>query len=387
MNAKGEIADTSVISQGRKYGYVIKCWLEDEEETSYIKMYTSEGEFIKAPARDKVTLNTTKVDGSALYSVLDAEQLIVYDIDSDGKIFKVKTAEDKTSQAWSTVSGDEFVLHSKSAKKADGTYAGQRFYKNFAENKPYYFVDNKTVYFQIPNDKNREEDYKIITKLGSTDIAAKGPVYVYDIAEGGAIGAMVAGTLGGSEDYNTPQMVDSLSYTINEDDIPCTQINFVDGSSVILGENVKYSQPEKMTNGTKLIWKDVIDYTNVTAEDLKRGDVIQCKVVDGYVENIMVLVCVNNIGPSRIGDDHIAKSGNILGKVLSVNKEASRALIEYNNYEGDATYQSMGIGGSVFRYDSKTGKAEYSTASDVQPGDTVLLNSFWWSIKATFIFR
>ena len=35
----------------------------------------------------------------------------------------------------------------------------------------------------------------------------------------------------------------------------------------------------------------------------------------------------------------------------------------------------------------ETGKADYSTASDVQPGDTVLLNSFWWSIKATFIFR
>ena len=120
---------------------------------------------------------------------------------------------------------------------------------------------------------------------------------------------------------------------------------------------------------------------------MKRGDVIQCRVVDGYAEDIMVLVCVDNIGPVRIDGDHIAESGNTLAKVLSVNKEGTRALIHYVDRWGDEQYQSAGIGGSVFKYDSETGKAEYSTAADVRPGDTVLLNSFWWSIKATFIFR
>ena len=100
-----------------------------------------------------------------------------------------------------------------------------------------------------------------------------------------------------------------------------------------------------------------------------------------------MLVCVNNIGPVRIDGDHIAKSGNMLGQVLSVNDAGSRAIIYYVDRFGEKRYQAMNIGGSVFKYDSSTGKADYSTASDVQPGDTVLLNSFWWSIKATFIFR
>lgn len=387
LNMQGELADVSIVIGGRKYAYLIKCWFEEEEEKTYIKMYTSDGEFVRTKTRDKVTLNGKKVDGSGLYALLNTDQLIVYELDAEGNISKVQTAEDKTAETWYVIKDDEFVLHSKSTLKDDGTYAGQRFYKNFAENKPYYFVDNKTVYFQIPNDHTKEDDYKIITKLGSTDIAAKGPVYIYDVAEGGAIGAMVAGMLGGSDDYNTPQMVDKVINTVNEDDEECTQIVFVDGSSVILSPKVQYTQPVTSDSKGPNNWTKRIDYSAVTAQDLKRGDVIQCKVVDGYVEKLMVLVCVNNMGPVRCDGDSLAKSGNILGKVLSVNKESSRAIIYYVDRFGDERYQSMVIGGSVFKYDSNTGKADYSTASDIQPGDTVMLNSFWWSIKATFIFR
>ena len=95
---------------------------------------------------------------------------------------------------------------------------------------------------------------------------------------------------------------------------------------------------------------------------MKRGDVIEYNVVDGIVETIRVLVRVDDIGPLRISGSHIAESGNILGKVLSVDKSGTRIIMEYNDFKGEALYQTAGIGGSVFKYDSETGKADYSTA-------------------------
>lgn len=386
LNMSGEIADISIAAVGRKYAYVVKSYLDEETENTYIKMYTSDGEFVKVVAKEKIDFNGNRINGKNLHEVLEKDQLIVYELDAEGKVSKIKTAKDKTKEAWSVATVDEFTLNATTLKD-DGTYGNMRFYKNFAENKPYYFATGKTVCFQIPNDKSMESEYKIITKLSSTDVGLRGPIYIYDVQEGGDIGAIVSGLSGGSSTFNTPQMVDRIAQTINEDDEPCTEIVFVDGGSIILGENVKYAQPEKTTDGNKLVWQEVVDYSNVRAEDLKRGDVIEYNVVDGLVETIRVLVRVDDIGPSRISGSHIAESGNTLGKVMSVNKESSRIIMEYNDFKGDTLYQTAGIGGSVFKYDSKTGKAEYSTASDIRPGDIVLLNSFWWSIKATFIFR
>ena len=391
LNMDGKIADYSIIIEGKQYGYIVKCYLDEEDEKTYIRMFTAQGEFIRTTLRDKVTLNGKKTESKGISAVLDPYQLIIYELDSEGVVTKIRTAEDKTAEKWYTVSGDEFVLHYATQPRVndDGSisYPGLRFYKNFAENQPFLFTDNKTIYFQIPSDKTLESEYKIVTKLGSTDISVRGPLYIYDVAEGGSIGAMVAGELGGSEDYNTPQMVDNVAKGLNEDDEECLKINFVDGSSVLVSNEVKYDQPPESDSKGNNNWTKRVDYSDVTAEDLKRGDVIQCKVVNGYAENIMVLVCVDNIGPVRIDGDHIAKSGNIVGKVLSVNKEASRAIIYYVDRFGAERWQTVGIGGSVFKYDSSTGKADYSTTSDIQPGDTILHNSFWWSVKATFIFR
>ena len=77
----------------------------------------------------------------------------------------------------------------------------------------------------------------------------------------------------------------------------------------------------------------------------------------------------------------------MLCKVLSVNDKNSRALVYYVDRFGTERYQSIGIGGSVYKYDSSTGKAEYATSADVRAGDTILQNAFWWSVKAVFIFR
>lgn len=393
LNMEGKIAYYKMAVGGRKYAYVIRTWLDDDEEdVRYIKMYTSDGEFLRIPMKEKVSFNGTKTLSKNLE--IENEQLIVYDVDSAGSLSKIDIAQDKTAETYYTAKDDEFVLHYKSPlieREQDGivemVYQGMRFYKNFAENKPFRFIKGKTIYFQIPQDKTKEADYKVITDLGTTDITVSGPISIYDSKAGGVISAMVAGELGGSDSYDTPQMVDNISEILDDDDQVCTQINFVGGNSVILSPDVRFVQPAKKDSKGEIKWSKVVDYSNVGIKDLKHGDVIQYVTTAGYVTKIMVLVRVDNIGPERVDGDHIARSGNIVGKVLSVNEDGNTALIYYVDRFGNPQYQAMQIGGTVMKYDSSAKKGDYTTSSDVREGDTVLLNSFWWSIKATFIFR
>lgn len=389
LNMEGRIADFKMATGGRKYAYVIRNWLDDEEEIRYIKMYTSDGEFLKIPMREKLSVNGTKTDSLTLS--LENEQLIVYEVDSEDKLSKIETAIDKRSETYYIAKDEEFVLHFRSElvqkTQPDGTvawvYPSQRFYKTFAENKPYRFMKGKTIYFQIPEDKTSEKDYKIISDLGSTDIGVKGPISIYDAKEGGIIGAMIAGELGGSDSYATPQMVDNVSSVLNEDDEACTQINFIGGSSVIVSPDVKFVQPSSSFKS----WAEAVDYSNVGLDDLTHGDVIQYVVTGGYADTIMVLVRAHDVGGVRSADEYLAKNGNIVGKVMSIDDKGTTGIIYYKDRYNKEWYQSMQLGGTVLKYDSSTNKGSYTTASDIREGDTVLINSFWWSIKATFIFR
>ncbi|MDY3928728.1 MAG: hypothetical protein SOZ34_05110 [Clostridia bacterium] len=379
LNSYGEIAYYTIKSDGKQYAYLVRTWYDDEEEVSYLKMFTSNGEMVKAPVREKVTLNDEKISGKALYGLVDADQIIIYDIGSDGAVTKIRTAKDKSESTYYIAGDDEFVLNA--------TATSIRFYKNFAENKPFYFEPNKTVYFTIPTDKDKDDEYKIVSKLASTDVGVKGNVRVYDVGNGGVIGAMVSGNSINSGDFGTPQMVDNVTQTVDEDDQPCTQINFISGSSVVLKENAAFVQPATSDSKGGINWTKRVDYSKVGVNDLKRGDVIQCSVVDGYAEQVMVLVRVDDIGQVRADGDSLAESGNILCNVLSVNDNASRAIVYYVDRFGTPRWQTMNIGGSVYKYDSETKKADYSTTADIREGDTLLINSFWWSVKATFIFR
>lgn len=72
-----------------------------------------------------------------------------------------------------------------------------------AENKPYNFVNGKTIQFMVPTDKDNEKAYKIGTKLSSTDMSLPAPLYLYDAGPGGALGAVVSNTASEGKYSNT----------------------------------------------------------------------------------------------------------------------------------------------------------------------------------------
>ena len=218
------------------------------------------------------------------------------------------------------------------------------------QNKPYNFVNLKTIRFIVPADKYNEKAYKIETKLSTTDMSLPAPLYLYDAGPGGALGAVVSNTASEGK-YSTPCIIDEICTAVNEDDEVGTLIQFVGGQSVFAG--------------------DIIEYT--TSND--------------KVEMLRVIVRVDDIGPIRIDGDNIQLNGNMIADVISVADNGRTAIVKYVDRNGAEQYQSMLINSTTYRYDSSDGEIYNSSASDLREGDRVLINSYWWSPKLVVIFR
>lgn len=390
----GKIAAINTVSGAKNYAYVVKCFYDTDEEKTRIRLFTKDAEFIDFEVKEKVRVNDTTVDQKLLPELLKqatgngtVNQLIVYSANTENQIAKVQTAADKTNETYYVATDDEFVLNAHPINATTGEPGGIRFYKYLAENRPLYFLEGTTINFQIPSDISQESDYKIGTKLASTDVKLGAPVYVYDAGNGGMIGAVVSSPVDDG-DYSLPAVIDKIITTIDEDDQVCKEIIFVGGSSVMTdGDKIKYSQPLKDTTDASTNWLSRVDYSNVKLEDLKRGDVITYTKLNGKLETLRVLVKADNIGLVRVDGQHLAKNGNILGEVISVSDNKRSAIIYYVDMNGNERYQSLFINGSVYKVDTKDNEVSYSSTSDIEPGDTVLINSFWWSAKVVIIFR
>lgn len=386
----GKLAAYTVSSASKQYGYVVKCWY-DEHEGSALRLFTRDGEFKEFEIPDKLKFNGKSTKAETITELLaqsgengTIHQLIVYKSNASEEVTEIRTAENKQDSNYYIVSDDEFVLNDH-VKNKQGEEAGQRFYKNMAEDKPYCFVDGKTVHFLIPTDKSREKDYKVASKLSTTDVSVPKPVYVYDVEKGGNIGALVTNTASDGK-YGTPCIVDKVLYAVNDEDETGRMIQFIGGATAFASNEVKYTMPKNRTDGQK--WNSLVpEYANYTIDDLKRGDVIQYTTLNNEIDEIRFVVKSDNIGPIRVDDDNIQLNGNMVADIISVSENGRTAIVRYMNRFGNEIYQTMLVNGTVYRYDSSDGRVYNSSTSDLREGDRVLINSYWWSPKLVVIFR
>lgn len=384
------------LSVGSKnYAFVVNCWYEEGPGQGEIRLFTKEGNFENYALASKITYNDKKVDKSQVPDMLKksgyngtVNQLIIASTTSDGYIKKIQTAEDKTSETYYISSDNEFILNAH-PKNANGE-AGIRFYKDMAEHYPFSYVSGKTIQFMIPYEKptgateyklsSNEKEYKISTKLATTDIGLPAPLYLYDAGNGGALGAVVSNTKK-TDKFGTPSVVDEIERAINEDEEEGILIKFVGGQSVFAGDDIIYVQPGYG-------WSDYADYSNVKVEDLKRGDVIAYTTTNNEVDSIEVIVRADDVGLPRTDGVCIAESGNMIADVISVADNGRTAVVYYYDNEKKAYYyQTMLVNSTTYRYDSSDGEVYNSSSSDLQPGDRILINSFWWSPRLIVIFR
>lgn len=370
----------------KNYAYVVKCWYDENEETGSIRLYTKDGEFKEFGYADNIRINGVRVNKAQIPEQLKetgengtVNQLVVYTANEAGdEITKLQTAENKIGEGYYISAENEFVLNEHPKNNA-GIACGLRFYKNMAENKPYCFVDGKTVQFMIPSDRTKEKQYKVATKLATTDVSLAAPLYLYDAGNGGNLGAVVSNTSSAGT-YGTPVIIDKIIEAVNEEGDNCKMLQFIGGASAVVDPDVVYKTP-----GGK--WDERVDYSNVTVDDLKRGDVIEYTMANDKINEMRVVVRVDDIGPIRINGDHIQKSGNMIADVISVSDNGRNALVRYLNNQGEEINQTMLVNGTTYRYDSSREKVYNSSSADLRAGDRILINSFWWSPKLVVIFR
>ena len=370
----------------KNYAYVVKCWYDNNEEIGSIRLFTKDGEFREFGYADNIYVNGTKTDKAKIPDILKASgengtvnQLIVYTAgEEDNEIRKIQTASDRTTEDYYICTENEFILNAH-PKNDQGIECSVRFYKNMAENRPYSFIDGKTIQFMIPADRSKEKQYKIATKLSSTDVSLPAPLYFYDAGAGGSLGAVVSNTTSESN-YKTPVIIDKVIEAVDEDGEKCKLLQFVGGSSEYVDPDVLYYQP----GGN---WNQRVDYSNVTVDNLKKGDVIEYTTSNERINQIRVVVRVDDVGPIRINGDHIQRSGNMIADVISVSDNGRTALVRYVSSDGKEINQTMLVNGTTYRYDSSDGNVYNSSSADLREGDRILINSFWWSPKLVVIFR
>lgn len=375
----GKLAAYSVSVESKNYAYLIASAYEETVEKGQLKLFTKEGEVkifelgkkvrlngeVKKPGEVIEMLSTSGPDGTV-------NQVVVYKANSEEKITELKIAEKKTSDQYYVAAEDEFVLNGYIPTNL-------RFYKDMAENKPYCFVANQTVRFMIPDDKSREQDYKVATKLDTTDVTLIGPLYIYDAGSAGNIGAIVTKS-GDSGSYSDSVVINQVLQVLDEEGNVCTGLELAGGNTITLAEHAALVQSNWRCTDKEF------SYSTETLAGLRRGDVIQYATTNGKADKIKLIVKAENIGPIRIDGDHIQRSGNMIAEILSVSKNGRTAMVRYSNKEGEIL-QTMLVNGSVFRYDSEEDEVTSSSTADLREGDKVLINSFWWSPKAVVIFR
>lgn len=382
----GKLAAYTVSVASKNYAYVIASSYEELNEKAMLKLFTKDGIIDIYEVNDKFKLNGKPVKADVLKDELvktgengTVNQLIICNINDDNKITDIKTAEDKTSTEYYNAAEDEFVL---------GAYisGNLRFYKNMGFDKPYCFVDNKSLQFMIPEDKSNEKEYSVASKLSSTDVTLRGPLYIYDTGLSGSIGAIVTGP-GSSRSYSDSAVINDVIQTIDEEEMLCTAFVLAGGQTVMLDTDAAFENVKWRTSGGFSYYDtEAPKDSDVKLDDLKRGDVIQYSLKNGKVNKIKLIVKADNIGPLRIDGDNIQRSGNMLTEIISVAENGRTALVRYSNSDGELL-QSMIVNGTVYRYDSETDKIYNSSTADLRAGDKVLINSFWWSPRAVVIFR
>lgn len=374
------LAAYSLSTAGKNYAYIVKCAYNDYNEKALFRIFTKDGEFLTLEAGKKLKVNGFQPDLSKIKEQLAAlspegtfNQLVIYETNSAGEISEIKTAENKSNETYYIANDEEFVYNKQ--------YTSKRFYKNMAEHAPFTFVDNRSIRFMIPTDKNREKDYKIEMKLPTTDVTIPGPIYIYDAGISGIIGAMTTATSVSS--YSDSVIIDEVIQTVDEDGVACKGLNLVGGTSLVLSEEV-LTDPDRFVPSK---WSNEFAYTGTTVNDLRRGDVIQYALVNDKVDRIKLIVKSDNVGSIRMDGDSMQRSGNMVADIISVAENGRTALLHYHSKEAGDTYQTMLVNGSVYRYDSEEDEVYSSSTADLRAGDRVLINSFWWSPKAVVIFR
>ncbi|MBP3360399.1 MAG: hypothetical protein J6N52_06070 [Clostridia bacterium] len=187
LGINDEIAALSYLDSEMKYGYLVKAYINDEDEKLYIRIFTAAGKMTDFVCREKLTADGKREGYETVYNTLTAShdytQLIKYSADADNVITKLDFSE-KTNFYVDDINGEN---DDNSLKRQ---IFGSAYYYRQSTFYPHFNITN-TVVFRIPTDRSNYDDYGIGFSFKDQNYNDGTDIEVYDAGLDGMASALV----------------------------------------------------------------------------------------------------------------------------------------------------------------------------------------------------
>lgn len=376
------------------YAYMFGAYFDTDIEESFVKLYTTDGEHITYPCKDKVILNGTPYDEDKLINALKdgtdevKAQLVIYETTGNGELMELKTATDKTTVSdYVGYDLENFTLDRRNTGLA---YVFRNYVRQPATVKETWCVSEDTVFFDIPRELGNFKKYsaKLSSAYMNNDSIPVGTAF-YDFDELGNAAVVVIerkeATVESVSNGNIG-VVKKIVTTINEDDELCYGIHFAGRNESMLAvkENIEYD------NNTDF------GYGVVNMEKLKEGDLIQY-LTDAYGMITAFRVLFRSSEPDKFYLKSALWDSTCLfyGKVVSVSGDPTMRYFSmpvegklrgflYNQmlaetYNKDAKY--------VYIYNSEDKEITLGTSADIMKEDDVFVRVYYGIGQLIIIVR
>lgn len=402
------------------YGYLVACNRGDglDADKVQFKMLARDSNEIFGSMQifdgtEKVKINGSRVED--IYAVPELydengikEQLVKFVLNHDGKIKELYTAKDRITSSSphyveNYIGYDEFnftcdaKIAKNNAYRSMGTFEGEPF-----------TINNATQLFMIPSKENPEDkDYKMMDAkamfyAGGTTLTHD--AYLYDVTGDYVTSVMVFKTETGFnvdavKSTKNVAVVDHFERGLNEEGeermILVTAKN-ADGIQTNL-----YLSDEDLVDETGGIASD--KYLGMKVSELPKGSVLQY-VKNGYgdVAAVRILHIPSEtktyfeFGLPRISESYLALTFYAgFGKVSKITS-AGRIIYNAGGMEENGTIDTANrkwdrnlsvSSASKYLYDSATKKVSSITASDILPGDDILIILQNSSVVSAIVYR
>ncbi|MBQ7039617.1 MAG: hypothetical protein IJN39_03510, partial [Clostridia bacterium] len=351
LDFEGKIAGYDATArQTANYAFLLNAALKDgmTPELS-VKLFDAEGKEIVYTAAEKIRFNsTTAVASETIFEKLKADgkvvpQLITYELNSEGKLAEIYTAEDKTasfpesflkSRFSLNFKGDELEFKSASnklnIKDKDGKVTGS------------IGVNSSTVVFDIPLGETDTDNMAVRNSKMFTDGSTYN-VLAYDMTEDHVATVLLVTNSVNVEKLESPiAIVDKIATIKNEDNMQVEKLYaYVNGEAI-----------SEVTESASIL--------TVDGKKLKTGDIIQYTTnIRGEIDGVTVLFRADDKGTEfmkHFGDNN--EMITLYGKVTKKFADSINVSVD-----GGAAVNYNVEGATVYSYDSSKTSNKLSVAS------------------------
>ena len=398
IDAFGNIVGADNISDGdMSFAYLVSSSIKSPIDNDVkLKLFTSDGEFLELQLADKIELNKASVklaallgDGNIFQNNTAVPQLVRFSLNQDEQINKLTTAFSYSGEADLDSFKKQGIL-SKSIKYDVGVYNINTYSlcPNSSSAAPAFYMDTRTVVFDIPlDDKNNDDLYQIrsVSSFSNEERMYNAMAY-------------------GESKYHLAKAViieSDNSGTFDNTDIP---LFLVEKISSVVDDNGNIVQ--KLYGATRRDVDSVL-YTKSadTLDGVKSGDVIQIKVnAAGDILSYSKGYSYADIGTVGSGTADSAVStintfqyGRLvdcdkIDKFIMLDDSCERAVTE----GGQTTIQTFGkirsmpvnySGLAVYVYNSADLSIRLGSVSELTENDFILIQSRWTQVRTIIIYR